>query len=134
MSRRICGVCCCARGIAASARSAISVRHERTRMSVHGRAGPASLRPDRTLIQQATNRAANALDEEVPVVERQARGGNRLSYSDAHTHRTDDGASLAHGGAAALYGDRDDGHLRLDRHDEAALLEWQQVAGAAARP
>jgi hypothetical protein len=49
-------------------------------------------------------------------------------------HRTDDRASLPHGSAPALHRYRDDGHLRLNGHDEASLLEREELAGAAACP
>ena len=41
------------------------------------------------------------------------------------------GAPFPHGGAAAANRHRHNGRLRLDRHDEAALLERQEVTGAA---
>ena len=51
----------------------------------------------------------------------------------ADPHRPDDARCPSHRLPAAADGHRHDGHLRLDRHEEAALLERQQLARAAAR-
>src|SRR4029453_6142689 len=77
---------------------------------------------------------SNTLDHPVPVVHGQPRGRNRRTNSDADVHRTDDGASLPHGRAAALHRDGHDGRLRLNSHDETSLLEREELAGAAACP
>ena len=50
-----------------------------------------------------------------------------------HRHGPHDRAALAHGRPPAGDRHRHDRRLRLDRHDEPALLEGQELVGAAAR-
>ena len=50
----------------------------------------------------------------------------------AHRDRPDEGAALPHRGGRPLNGHRDDRRLPAHRHEEAALLEGKQGAGAAA--
>src|SRR5271167_1368513 len=71
--------------------------------------------------------------ERVAVLAAEARGLDRRTHPDAHRDGLDDPAPLPHCGASALDGDGDDGRLRQDGHDEATLLERQQILGPAAR-
>src|SRR5215203_6822438 len=87
----------------------------------------------RISLQQRLHPPTDLGDEGVAIVHRQANRFHRFAYPDVHRHGTHDGASLAHRGASAGHGDGDDRRLRLDRHDEAALLERQQRFGAAPR-
>src|SRR5580765_5804463 len=153
----------CAPGVAASKASATSAKHERARMvpTLQGWLSECKSQtpnpktqtpgtspadgiwslgfgmwdfPYRSLVQQRPNRAADALDQHVAVIERQSFCRNRLADTHADVDRPDDGAALPHGGAAALDGHRHDRRLRLDGHDETALLERKKIAGPAPRP
>src|SRR5207244_9564789 len=84
----------------------------------------------RSLGEKRRNPLADDGDQIVPAAEGDAGGFDRRADADAHGRRTDDPAPLAHRIASALHGHRDDRRLRLDRHDEAALLERQQLGGA----
>ncbi len=55
-----------------------------------------------------------------------------IGRPDRHRHRRrpDQLAALAHGRPTAVDGDRHDWRLRLQRHDEPALLEGQELARA----
>src|SRR5262245_8174525 len=99
-----------------------------------GQAGGKSLRPERTRVEKSLHLAPDAPDQVVSVVERQPGRRNGLTDSHADLDRADDGAAFPHRIASAPHGDRDDGGLRMDGHDEAALLEGQQLPGAASSP
>src|SRR5687768_17544099 len=77
--------------------------------------------------------APHHFDQLITIVKRVAGRLDRVADLHVDHHRPYEPAALLHRGAAAVDGDRDDRRLRLDRHDEAALLEWQELRGAAAR-
>src|SRR5678816_2992922 len=90
-----------------------------------------SLRPEGTRVEQLLHLGSDARDEFVPVVERQPGSRYWWPDPDGDLHRADDRASLSHRIAPAAHGDGDDWGLRLNRHDEAALLERQQFTRPA---
>src|SRR4051812_3354464 len=71
--------------------------------------------------------------QRVAILERQAGCRNWRAKAHADLDRTDDQASLPHRVTRAIDRDRHDRRLPLNRHDEAALLERQQLPGAAPR-
>src|SRR3989304_9722495 len=83
--------------------------------------------------QQRGDAGADERGEPVAIVERQAGGVDRLSDMHPDADRKDQRTPLPHRLARPVNRNRDDGGLGLDRHDEAPLLERQQLAGAAAR-
>src|SRR5262245_58560646 len=106
-----------------------------SRVTTHSeQAGGKSLRPEWASVEESLHFAPDASDQVVFVVERQPGRGNGLTDPHADLDRADDGAAFPHRIASAPHGDRDDGGLRMDGHDEAALLEGQQLPGAASSP
>src|SRR5688500_2917468 len=85
-----------------------------------------------SVVQQTFHPGPDVRDELLPVVDTQPSRRNGLSKRYADRHRLDPWTSLPHGVAGALDGNRDDGRLGLEGHDETALLERQQLARPAA--
>jgi hypothetical protein len=83
--------------------------------------------------QPPLDRLTHLPGHNIAIVERAAGGLNRRQEFDRDRCRPDDPAALSHGISAARNRHWHDRCLRLDCHHDAALLERQQLAGAASR-
>src|SRR5947199_405392 len=81
---------------------------------------------------QREQRGAGALGEQLPVVEGQAGGGNRLADQDSDRARVQPHPALGQDLEAVVHVHGNDRHARGDRQTERCILERQQLAGAAA--
>src|SRR5439155_6549537 len=75
---------------------------------------------------------AGALGEPLPVVEREPRGGDRLTHQDADRPRAQPNTALGKNLEGVVDVHRHDGHARRDGEAERRVLERQQLPGAAA--
>src|SRR5262245_50782673 len=88
---------------------------------------------DPSALQECLHALPDFSDDFVAIVEREPGGFNRFTKTNRDRDRVDHETALAHRAPCTKDGGGHDRRLRLERHDEATLLEWQQGASPAPR-
>src|SRR5207248_5979065 len=82
---------------------------------------------------EPNHRRAHAVAQLLASLERQLGRGDRFADLDADRAGPQEKPSLGHDGERVVHVDGHDGDPRRDRQPERRVLEWQQLAAAAAR-
>src|SRR3989338_8394951 len=130
-------------GLAGPHPRSLALRRSKTRSARAGRRrSAASFYADRfagwdvcrgwLVLEERQNGPSHSIDHQISILDIQPSGLDRPAHADAYRPRSNLRSALPHRVTSPRHGHRHDRRLRFDRHDEAALLERQQVRRSAA--